>query len=189
MEKYIEHVNKRAQQEQEMRYNQAFARNFSFASEYFEQNAGQESEYEQDFRCYLIAFGNFSRVYNLFKTLKNALTQDAIYNKDYWHLTDGYLSEKDENFVLFMQQVNHAVHTFGKAIIDNYSEGEITDFEQFALSGRNIIKNILEKAEKQDEINSRQFAEITLLKHLDRTLRETLLSVNLIDALTSKFNT
>ena len=99
------HVQEKAEQEKELRESarlkQAFETYFSFSDAYFEQDPSAKPISErQDFRIYLIALANVPQVIKLFNILKNALVQDAIYNKDYWHLTDGYLSERADNFAL-----------------------------------------------------------------------------------------
>lgn len=184
------HVQEKAEQEKELkesaRLKQAFETYFSFSDAFFAQNPTSKPISErQDFRIYLIALANVPQVIRLYKILKNALVQDAIYNKDYWHLTDGYLSERADNFALFMQEVDCSAVAFGEIVIDLYNEGKIVDLERFTSFGHSCIKKILAKAETQENISCYQFAEITILKHLDRVLKEILLSYELAEKLTS----
>lgn len=180
MENYLTHLYTNAQKEkaksEKEKFEEIFAKYFSFSCQYLSKN---DLGLNKQLRSYLVAFANVKQITKFFEFLKNCLVKEAIYNKDYWHLTDGYLSESEGNFNEFLHLCFNYSSIFSEIILDLFNDGDIENLGEFLLNAIDCFTNIINNAENVEDLSSYQFAEITLLKQIIAKLKELLIGLQI----------
>lgn len=176
MENYLKHVYLNAQRERKQMQNEfgrqenliKFQKYLVETSKYFnEQNPAYGNTSMRRLNNCLISFTAFLESTHLFELLQNSLQKEAIYNKGYWHLTDGYLSASDEGFDKFMKQAMDMSRVFCDALLKTPFFESVEELENFVHFSREVIKGILSKCENEDyKMSSYQLGEMVLLKDL-----------------------
>ncbi len=155
---------------------------FQYTYKYFNRTNGKIKYYEKnkdtaDLYSIFLTFAFQKEVKDHFSQLKRLLTKEPLYN-EFWHLTDGYLTDLTSEFQDYLKEAERISHEFvnifhtavSNGIID---EGRYVEFVQFAIQSlEKICKNEAEDAEKDLPFSSREFAEIVLLKQIIVRLKE-----------------